>query len=500
MFKKILVLTIISLLLFSGSLYAEENILNYATSSEIVGLSPILTNDSVTSDVLAQVYDTLFVRDPETNEIEPNLAVDYEAVDDKTWRIKLREDVEFHDGTPFNAEAVKFTLERIADPDVGSPRASLVDPIESIEVEDEYTVVIKTKEPYGPFLATLTHGNAAIVSPTAVEEHGDLMQNAAGTGPFMVDDWVSGDHISLKRNENYWGEMGNLDGVVYKIVPEASTRMAMLESGEIDFLDQIPPEHLDRLKNNPEIDIKTQKGTPIRYFGFNFEREIFNNDLVRKAVAHAIDQEAIVSTLNNLGYESHGILGPRVFGYKEAIEESGFEYDLDKAKELLAEAGYPDGFDTTIWSTSSDSHYERIPQIIQAELEKIGIDAEIKMQEWGSYLSSTQEAEQDMFLLGWSNLTADGSEMFYPNLHSDSIGGANRSFYDGADEYIDPTRTTVDQEKRLELLHEANKFLVEEAVMIPLFHQNIVVATRNNVDELFVRPTGEWLLKDVVLD
>lgn len=500
MFKKILVLTIISLLLFSGSLYAEENILNYATSSEIVGLSPILTNDSVTSDVLAQVYDTLFVRDPETNEIEPNLAVDYEAVDDKTWRIKLREDVEFHDGTPFNAEAVKFTLERIADPDVGSPRASLVDPIESIEVENEYTVVIETKEPYGPFLATLTHGNAAIVSPTAVEEHGDLMQNAAGTGPFMVDEWVSGDHISLKRNENYWGEMGNLDGVVYKIVPESSTRMAMLESGEIDFLDQIPPEHLDRLKNNPEIDIKTQKGTPIRYFSFNFEREIFNNDLVRKAIAHTIDQEAIVSTLNNLGYESHGILGPRVFGYKEAIEESGFEYDLDKAKELLAEAGYPDGFSTTIWSTSSDSHYERIPQIIQAELEKVGIEAEIKMEEWGSYLSSTQEAEQDMFLLGWSNLTADGSEMFYPNLHSDSIGGANRSFYDGADEYIDPTRTTVDQEKRLELLHEANKFLVEEAVMIPLFHQNIVVATRNNVDELFVRPTGEWLLKDVVLD
>ncbi len=122
------------------------------------------------------------------------------------------------------------------------------------------------------------------------------------------------------------------------------------------------------------------------------------------------------------------------------------------------------------------------------------------MQEWGSYLSATQEGEQDMFLLGWSNLTADGSEMIYPNLHSDSIGGANRSFYDGADEFIDPTRTTVDQEERLELLHEANKFLVEEAVMIPLFHQNIVVATRNNVNGFHVQPNGEWYLKDVVLD
>ncbi|MFW6029616.1 MAG: glutathione ABC transporter substrate-binding protein [Halanaerobiales bacterium] len=500
MLRKILILSVISLLLFSGTVQSQDNILNYAASSEVVGLSPILTNDQVTSDVLSQVYDTLFVRNPETNEIEPNLAVDYEAIDDETWEIKLREGVEFHDGSPFNAEAVKFTLERIADPEVGSPRASLVDPIESIEVEDEYTVIIKTKYPYGPFLATLTHGNSAIVSPKAVEEHGDLMQNAAGTGPFMVDEWVSGDHISLKRNENYWGEMGNLDGITYKIVPEASTRLAMLESGEIDFLDQIPPEHFDRLKNNPDIDIKIQEGTPIRYFGFNFEKEKFNNDLVRKAVAHAIDQEAIVSTLNNLGYKSHGILGPRVFGYKEEIEQSGFEYDLDKARELLAEAGYPDGFSTTIWSNSSDSHYKRIPEIIQAELEKIGIDAEIKMQEWGSYLSATQEGEQDMFLLGWSNLTADGSEMFYPNLHSDSIGGANRSFYDGADEYIDPTRTTVDQEERLELLHEANEFLVEEAVMIPLFHQNIVVATRNNVSGLHVQPNGEWEVKDVVLE
>ena len=169
MLKKLLVLSIISLLLFSGIVHAEEKILNYAASSEVVGLSPILTNDQVTSDVLAQVYDTLFVRDAETNEIKPNLALSYEAVDPETWRIKLREGVEFHDGTPFNAEAVKFTFERLADPEVGSPRASLVDPIDYIEVEDEYTVIIKTEYPYGPFLAVLTHSNASIVSPTAVE-------------------------------------------------------------------------------------------------------------------------------------------------------------------------------------------------------------------------------------------------------------------------------------------------------------------------------------------
>jgi len=500
MLKKLIVLFTLVFVLFSLGVGAQGKVLNFATSSEIVGLSPVLTNDNVTSDVLAQIYDTLFVRNPETNELEPSLAVSYENPDSKTWIIHLREGVTFHDGTPFNAEAVKFTFERIGDPEVASPRASLVEPIESIEVRDEYTVVMKTKYPYGPFLATLTHSNASIVSPTAVEKHGDLMQNAAGTGPYVVDEWVSGDHIALKKNENYWGETGNVDKLVFKIVPEAATRIAMLETGEVDFLDTIPPEHLDRLKNNQDIEVKLVQGSPIRYFGFNFKKEIFNNLKLRQAVAHAVNQEALASTLNGLGYASHGIIGPKVFGYKEEIEEYGFEYDLEKARELLAEAGYPDGFETTIWSTSYDTYYQRMAQILQAELKKIGIDADVKLLEWGNYLSATQKGEQDLFLLGWSNLTGDGSELIYPNLHSDNLGGANRTFYEGADEMITATRTTVDQEERLRLLHEANKYLVQQAVWIPLYHQTVVAATRNNVSNLIIKPNGEWLVKDVVLE
>lgn len=500
MLKKIIIVLTLVLLLFSVGVSAQDKVLNYATSSEIVGLSPVLTNDNVTSDVLAQIYDTLFVRDPETNEIVPNLAVGYENPDDKTWVIKLREGVKFHDGTPFNAEAVKFTFERIGDPEVASPRASLVEPIESIEVRDEYTVVMKTKYPYGPFLATLTHSNASIVSPTAVKKHGDLMQNAAGTGAFVVDEWVSGDHITLKKNEDYWGETGNVDKMVYQIVPEAATRIAMLETGEVDFLDSIPPEHLDRLRDNSDVEVKLVQGSPIRYFGFNFKKEEFNNLKLRQAVAHAVNQKQLASTLNGLGYASHGIIGPKVFGYKEEIEDYGFEYDIEKAKELLAEAGYPDGFETTIWSTSYDTYYQRMAQIMQAELKKIGIDADVKLLEWGNYLSATQKGEQDMFLLGWSNLTGDGSELVYPNLHSDNLGGANRSFYEGADEMISATRKTVDQEERLELLHEVNKYLVEQAVWIPLYHQTVVAATRDNVKNLIIKPNGEWLVKDVVLE
>lgn len=496
----ILILMLFLVISLSSNLLAEEKVISYATSGEVVGLSPVLTNDSASATVQLQVYETLFLRDGQTNEIKPNLATSYSNPDPNTWIIELRDDVYFHDGSKFNAEAVKFSYNRLRDPEVAAPRASLLEPVDTIEVVDEYTVKITTKYPYGPFLAALTHSNSAIVSPASVKKYGDLMQNASGTGPFKVEKWDAGNQLTLVRNENYWGEEIKIDKVIYKVVPEAATQIAMLETGEVDFIDSVPSEHLMRLQANPEIEMEIVEGTPIRYLGFNFKREEFNNKTLRKAVAHAIDREGIIATMNGLAYKSYGIIGPKVFGYTEEVEEYGQEYDLEKAKELLKEAGYEDGFETTIWTSSVDTEYMRNAEMIQAMLKEAGIDANIRTLEWGAYLKETRSGNTDIFLLGWSNLTADGSEMIYPNLHSDNMGGANRSFYAGADSYIEKTRATVDQEKRLEYLSEANNFLVDNAVWVPLYHQSVYVIYRDNVKGLTIQPNGNWYLKNVDLE
>jgi len=498
--KKAVVLGIIlaiATLSFSGVAMAKK-VLRYGQAAEPAGLSPILTNDSSSSAVMGQIYETLFTRNPKTNEIEPLLAESYENPDDVTWIIKVRKGIKFHDGTDFNAEAVKFTIERMLDPEVASPRASLFASVDKVEVLDEYTVKITTKYPDGQFLTTLTHDNAAIVSPTA-ELNGDLMRNPVGTGPFKFKSMVSGDSITLVRNDDYWRGPAKLDEIVFKIIPEAATRIAMLETGEVDFIDNIPPEHLPRLEFNPDIKVEKTPGTPIRYLGFNFEKEPLNNLLVRQAIAHAINTDAIVSTMDGLGVKSAGIIGPLVFGYKPEIEEIAYPYDPAKGKELLAKAGYPNGLKLELWTTNASEQYQRDAQIIQAQLKQIGIDVEIKVLDWAAYLAATRSGETELFILGWANLTQDGSNMVYPNFHSENAGSSNRSFYRDpvADEMIERSMQTIDQEERLEILHETNKYLVENVVVIPLWHQVNVIAMRSNVEGLHITPAADWDLYPV---
>ncbi|WP_394172267.1 glutathione ABC transporter substrate-binding protein [Guptibacillus hwajinpoensis] len=470
--------------------------LTYAATSDIVGLSPIDTNDSVSSAMIEQVYETLFVRDPKTMEIKPQLAESYENPDDTTWKIKLKEDIKFHDGTPLNAEAVKYTFEQFLNEERAAPRASLLEPIESIEAEDEYTVVINTKEPYGPLLAALSHTNASIVSPEA-DQNGDLNKQPVGTGPFTFVEWVQGDKVTLEANGDYWQGAPDLKKVTMKVVPEYSTAVSMLQTGEVQFLDNISSEHLPRIESMENVEINTKEGTPVYYLGFNMNKEPFNDPKFREAIAHAIDREAYVNQLGGLGIQNDSIIGPKVFGYKEEAKDAGYDFDTEIAKQMLEDNGYASQKITLL--AANTGNYMKMAEIVQAQLSDVGLDVSIESMEWGTFLDTTTQGKFEMTFLGWSNSTADGSELLYPNLHSDNLGSSNRTGYDNGefDALVDASRVSVDQAEREEKLHEANMMAMKDAVWIPMHHGVVTAAYDQSVKGLELDPTGQWSLYNV---
>ncbi|MFD2639148.1 glutathione ABC transporter substrate-binding protein [Piscibacillus salipiscarius] len=479
-----------------GGSGSADQTLTYASTSDAPGLSPIDTNDSVSSHVIEQVYETLFKRNAETGEIEPLLAKSYENPDDNTWVIKLKEDIKFHDGTPFNAEAVKYTFETFLDPERAAPRASLLAPVESIEVKDEYTVVIKTNKPYGAMLAALSHSNASIVSPEA-DKSGNLNENPVGTGPFKFVSWEKGNEIVLEKNADYWQGEPTLNQVTFKVVPSVSTAISMMETGEVDFIDGVTSQHTSRLEGNGSINLIKKEGTPVYYMGFNMEKEPMNNPEFRKALAHAIDRDAYVESLNGLGVRSNSFVGPQVFGYDESAEDLGYSYDPEKAKQIIEENGFGD--QTYHMLVANRDMYINMAEIAQAQLSEVGINVEMEMIEWGTFLDMTAEGNFDLTFLGWSNVTGDGSELLYPNLHTDNLGSSNRTRYSNKefDELVVKSRTTTDQEKRKEYLAEANALAIKDAPWVPMHHGVVTAAVVDSVKGLELSPTGSWRLYKV---
>jgi peptide/nickel transport system substrate-binding protein len=470
---------------------SEVDSLTYASLTDAVGLSPILTNDSASANVSDHVYEKLFGRDAETMEIVPELAESYENPDPNTWIIKLKEGVNFHDGTPFNAEAVKYTFDKLRDPATAAPRASLMEPVDTITAVDEYTVEIKTKYPYGPFLASLSHSNAAIVSPEA-DKNQDLMKEPVGTGPFKFVSWVPGDQIVLEANPEYRDGEPKLKKVVFKVVPEVSTAISMLQAGEVQFIDKLPTEQISRVDSLKNVNVEKVDGTPQYYLTFNFSREENQDPEFRKAVASAIDRDAFISKLNGLGVRSDSIIGPKVFGYKESADKGGTPYDLDKAKELVEKNGYGDRPIKLL--TANRGNFVLMAEVVQAQLAEAGFNVQIEQMEWAAFLDTARAGEYDLTFLSWSNLTADGSELLYPNFHSDNVGSSNRAQYSNPefDQLVEASRTTTDQEERLNILDEANQLMLNEDVAVLMYHDVVTAALNSDYQGLILDPTGKW--------
>lgn len=489
---------------------SEGGDLIIAEHSDAVSLDPHGSNDTPSSNVAFNIYEALVTQNQDM-ELEPGLAYDWEMIDDLTWEFKLEEGVKFHDGSDFNAEVVKANLDRILDDAIASPRAFLYDMISEINVVDDYTIQFVTEYSFAPLPAHLAHNGGGMISGELIEKDYAAMEDGeepgsvinaepVGTGPFVFDSWTPGEEIKLVRNDDYWGEPAHLDSITFKVVPEDSTRIADLETEAAHITDPLSPSDVSRIEATEGVHVNKQPSVSLSYIGFNASKEPFDDPLVRQAISKAIDKDAIIEGIyDGAGIPANGPLAPDVFGYDDSIE--GLEYNVEEAKELLAEAGYPDGFSTTIWTNDTRERVDTAT-FVQAQLKEIGVEVEIEQVEWGAYLENTAAGEHDMFVLGWSTVTGDADYGMYPLFHTDNFGEpGNRTFLDNAevDKLLVEARQNPNADERLDLYRQVQEILVDEAPMIYIHHQEFLLGVSDKVQGFWQHPTGILMLKDVSL-
>jgi peptide/nickel transport system substrate-binding protein len=478
--------------------------------SDPVSLDPHAANDGNSLYVMNAMYDTLVALDTDL-ELQPALAESFEQVEDTIWEAQIREGVTFHDGSELNAEVVKANLDRVLDPDMGSPLAFLFDMIDSVEVTDEYTVEITTAYPFSALPLHLAHPGGHIISLESIEadyeavENGEepfasVNENPVGTGYFKYDDRSHGESITLVKNADYWGEEAKVDSVTFKVVPEDLTRIAELETGEANIIYPVNANDIEQIDSNEGTHVKQSESASLSYVGMNTEREPFDDPRVRQAVAMAIDNEPIIEGVTDgVALPAEGPLAPTVFGYSDEL--TPLEHDLEEAKQLLADAGYEDGFTAAI--ATNDRTTSDIAEIVQAQLNEIGIDLEIEMMETGAYLELTANGETDMHVGSWGTVTLDADYGLYPMFHSENAGApGNRSFFSNeeVDDLLEQARQTTDENERLELYEEAQQIIIDEAPIVPIYHSVLLAGLRDEVNGFYQYPSSFPFLRDVTLD
>lgn len=451
------------------------------------GLDPHKTIGFASHRAFELVYTSLVRYDKEL-QIESDLASEWDQPDPTTWVFTLREGVLFHNGRELTAEDVKYSFERVTDPDVGSPYASLYEPIESIDVVDTYTVQINLKHPYPALLDNIAMlRGSAIVPREVVEENGDLSQVAVGTGAFKLTSYVPDEAITYERNDDFYRDgLPYLDGIVYQIITDETSRLAVIRGGEVDFA-ALGPETAVRLENS-DLNVIEIKNFELPQFMLNASRAPFDDPRVREAIQLAIDREALLNgVVNGQGVLSGPI--PTGHAYSVPVEELSYEVDLERAKALLEEAGYPDGFSTNIVTSSLRPEWANIAIIIQSNLAQIGIDTDITILEWGVFLQKVfRESDYDTRIV--TATIQEPSQYTYDYFHSESP--RNRAeFYTGElDELAELTRTATSEEERAAAFDEIQARLLENGPIVYAYTPFEYVALQPHVKDF--DPIASW--------
>ena len=449
---------------------AKGGKMGFAQRQEPDTLDPHRTSWAAAQHIMMNIYDSLFFMNPDTNELEPWLAESWEYSEDgKTWTFYLRNGVTFHDGTPFNAEAVKYNFDRLVSPEASSPfAASLVGPYESSEVVDDYTVRLHFSVAYAPLADGLSQSFLGMISPTAAEKWGidDFGQHPVGTGPFMFKEWAAKDHVTLVRNPNYnwappfYNHQGPayLEEIIWRFVEEPATRLAILETGEVHLIDLVPEEEVVRLATDPNFYV-ISAGCPgiSEVLWFNTERPPTNELKIRQAINYATDRKAVSGAITfNVAPIAYGPISEATLCFDQDLKEDyPYPYDPEKAKALLEEAGWvegPDGIrvrdgqrlELILTKQTVAGPYS---ELIQGMLREVGMEVTIEEFAPGAFVEADQRGEFHITAMGWISKDPVVMESTY---HSKSIptdgGAAGPTSIQGEtlDQLVDESLITLD--------------------------------------------------------
>lgn len=477
----------------------EARTVTVALYADAVTLDPEDTNDNLSFSIERSTYDGLVGFTPDMK-LKPELATSWEASPDATvFTFHLRHGVKFQDGTPLNAQAVKINFDRARDANHKLRRYSLYQNIGSVDAVGDDTVRFTLKEPFGAMLYNFAHPASRIISPAAIAQGEPyIARHMVGTGPYKFVSWTPGQQVVLERNPSYW-EKGQpkADRIVFRLIPEDASRIAALLSGEAQFAFPVPGVQVDAVSHAQGVRVQKSWSIYAFYVAMNTQRDPFTKLQVRQALNYAVDKNAVIRVvLRGYGRPLDGPITPGVIGYSP-VQKGGWPHDVTKAKQLLSEAGLPNGFTATLW-LGQQTETNRVAELIQQNLSQVGVKINLQPMEAGTLSASRfkplSDNQSQLNLAGWSPSTGDADWGLRPLFYGESWPPTlfNLSFYKNpqVDALIGAALTTADQHRRDLTYVQVMKLIWADAPWIFLYNSQNLAGIRDNVSGVYALPDG----------
>lgn len=491
-----------------GETPSQSNTLIIAMGADATGLDPASVMNNESGFVMSTLFDGLTRYKPGTTEVEPGLAESWDvSPDGLTYTFHLRKGVKFHDGTPFDADAAVKWLDRLLNPNNPNYYAkrpgidSFVDftfgEVTSYRAVDPYTLVITLREPDATFLQSLAMVWSGVTSPAADEKYGlEIYKHPVGTGPYKFFEWQPNDHITVEANPDYWGGAPSIQRIIFKVVPEESTRILMLQRGDVHILADVDPANVDMLKKDPNITVLEQPGLFHLGISMPVDRPPFTDVRVRHALNYAVNKDELNQHLyRGLAQTLTSPIPSVLWGHNDDLKP--YQYDPDKARQLLAEAGYPNGFTATMWVSANPRGYNpvggaKLGEAIKEYLAQVGVNIDIQQLEWGAFLEKVRSKDfHDMAPDGWAGDNGDPDNFLAVKWASWAIPTGNQSHYSNpeVDQLLADARKTISMDQRIQDYLKAQEIIWYDAPWIWLSEMMQVRPIRSCVHGFELNPT-----------